>query len=317
MLTALCFDIGGSKYNVGLVREDGEILDQELGRWSGTGAQGVLNDLYDAADRLLNRVAQPQFQRVGITIPGLADPEQGLWLDAPFSGIRNFPIARELERRYGVPARADNDGQACCLAEHCFGSCQGGEDFFYMTVSNGVGGAAFLNGKLYTGLGGAGEIGHCVVEEQSGRRCPCGGIGCLEAHAAGPGLSRTYQELGGTLAEDGSAPDAKEIARRARLGEAIAQETFRLEGEYLGRAIAWVFNLLNLPVVVLGGGISLAFDLFSPSLHQALEHRVFARANPSPLVRPTPLGYNGGLYGAAALAFFPPCAAASSIQVKE
>lgn len=316
MRTALCFDIGGSKYNVGLVREDGEVLDRELGRWSGTGAQGVLHDLYEAADRLLGRAPQPQFQRMGITIPGLADPEQGLWLDAPFSGIRNFPIARELERRYGVPARADNDGQACCLAEHLFGSCQGGEDFFYMTVSNGVGGAAFLNGKLYTGLGGAGEIGHCVVEERNGRLCPCGGRGCLEAHAAGPGLSQTYRELGGQLLEDGAAPDAKEIARRARLGEPIAQETFRLEGEYLGRAIAWVFNLLNLPVVVLGGGISLAFDLFSPALYEALGQRVFSRANPSPQVRPTPLGYNGGLYGAAALAFCP-AAGTSSIKVKE
>lgn len=87
------------------------------------------------------------------------------------------------------------------------------------------------------------------------------------------------------------------------MGEGAALETFRMEGAYLGNALSWVINLLNVPLVILGGGVSLAFDLFEPSMKEALKERVFARANPAVKVRPTSLGYNGGLYGAAALGF--------------
>ena len=301
MRIALCFDIGGSKYNVGFIREDGVLLGQEKARWSRPlSAQTVEDELAAACGRLGERFPQIYPDVMGITIPGLADPQEGIWVDAPFSGIRNFPVRQKLEKRYGIPAAADNDGQACCLAESVFGSAVGERNFFYMTISNGIGGALFLDGKLYQGQGGAGEIGHCVAEPE-GRLCPCGNKGCLEACAAGPGISQNYQEL----REDKSQPllEAKEIARLARMGEEAALETFRMEGAYLGNALSWVINLLNVPLVILGGGVSLAFDLFEPSMKEALKERVFARANPSVEVRPTALGYNGGLYGAAALGF--------------
>lgn len=300
MRTALCFDIGGSKYNIGYIREDGMLIGQEKSKWNGPlNVRTVEEELVLGAERLMGRFPELYPDVIGITIPGLADPKEGMWVDAPFSGIRNFPIREILEQRYGIPAAADNDGQACCLAEAVFGSGRGKRDFFYMTVSNGIGGALFLNGKLYQGQGGAGEIGHCAVEP-GGRRCACGNEGCLEACAAGPGISRNYQEIAGM---PGLEINAKEIAGRARMGDEAAIQTFRLEGVYLGRAISWVINLLNIPLVILGGGVSLAYDLFEESMREELKKRVFTRANPRPEVKPTVLGYNGGLYGAAAIGF--------------
>lgn len=300
---ALGFDIGGSKYNVGLVDRQGRVLDQEVGLWSALTREGVLADLCACADRLLARRPEMAPVAVGATIPGLADPERGLWVEASFSGIRDFPIGEKLSARYGAPAYVDNDGQACALAERMFGCCRDTEDFLYLTVSNGVGGACFLDGKLYTGAHqGAGELGHCVVVP-GGRPCGCGSRGCLESYAAGPGLSRNYLELGGDALADGTPPSAKEIADRARKGEKAALDTFRLEGQYLGQVIAASVNLLNPAKIVLGGGISLAFDLFGPALIQKVEEQIYHKANPGLTIVPTALGYNGGLCGAAAVAF--------------
>lgn len=301
-MIALCFDIGGSKYNVGLVDRDGRVLDQEIGVWSVVNQEGVLADLLACGDRVLERNPGAAPAVIGATIPGLADPERGMWVEASFSGIRNFPIAQRLTQRYRLPAYVDNDGQACALAERMFGCCRGVDDFLYLTVSNGVGGACFLNGKLYNGAsGGAGEIGHCVVAPQ-GRPCGCGSRGCLERYAAGPGVSQNYLELGGAPLPDGSAPSAKEIARRARAGDTAALETFRLEGDYLAQAIGMAVNILNPAKVVLGGGISLAYDLFGPRLEEEVSRRIYRGANPNLTICPTALGYNGGLCGAAAVA---------------
>lgn len=300
---ALGFDIGGSKYNIGLVDGRGQILDQEIGYWSALTREAVLADLCACADLLLTRNAQRIPVVAGVTIPGLADPQGGLWVEASFSGIRDFPIASELSARYGIPAYVDNDGQACAMAEQLFGGCGDTENFLYVTVSNGVGGACCLDGKIYTGSKqGAGEIGHCIVVP-GGRTCGCGNRGCLESYAAGPGLSISYLELGGESLADGTMPSAKEIAQRARRGERAALEAFRLEGEYLGQVIATAVNLLNPAKVVLGGGVSLAFDLFGPTLIEKVNRQIYRKANQSLIIEPTALGYNGGLYGAAAVAF--------------
>lgn len=300
---ALGFDIGGSKYNVGLVDRQGRVVDQEIGLWSALTREAVMDDLCACSDRLLARRPELTPSVAGATIPGLADPEHGLWVEAAFSGIRDFPIGKQLSARYGIPAYVDNDGQACALAERMFGCCRETGNFLYLTVSNGVGGACFLDGKLYPGAHqGAGELGHCVVVP-GGRPCGCGGRGCLESYAAGPGLSKNYLELGGEALTGGQPPSAKEIADRARGGEEAALETFRLEGRYLGQVVAVAVNLLNPDKVVLGGGISLAFDLFGPTLLQVVEERIYRKANPALAIQPTALGYNGGLYGAAAVAF--------------
>ena len=177
--------------------------------------------------------------------------------------------------------------------------------FFWITVSNGIGGAVFINGSLYSGsCGNAGEIGHVVVEEgPNARPCKCGLSGCAEMHASGPALAKNYISLGGKLKIDGEPPTARSIAALAHSGDESAIKAFELEGLYLGRAIGAAINLLNPQKIVIGGGVSLAFDLFWPSLQKTLEAHVYRSANPGYTVEPTALGYNAGLLGAAALCF--------------
>jgi len=299
----LAIDIGGSKYRVGLVTRAGGILAKRGYAWTATDADSVPRDIVRGARALLAEYPQHAPRVIGATIPGLADPRRGLWVESSFSGIRNLPITEILTRELGLPTFADNDGQACALAEKLFGACRGASDFLYVTVSNGIGASIFAQGRLYGGCGGnAGELGHCVVVED-GRPCKCGNRGCLEAHAAGPAIARNYVELGGKPLSGGSPADAAAIAQRAREGESEALATFALEGEYLGKMLAVACNLLNPAIVVLGGGVSLAFPLFEPALRQTLGARLYRSANRDLAVLPSAFGYDGGLLGAASVGF--------------
>lgn len=295
---ALSLDMGGSKFIVGLVDGTGKILATEQHNWTQLTPDGVTQDVIHAAKMLL--VAHPESSPavIGATIPGLANPEKGLWVEASFSGIRNLPIARLLEEAFSLPTFIRNDIQACAMAERRFGCCQDTSDFLWVTVSNGIGGAIFADGKLLTGsCGNAGEIGHLVVEEtEVARPCKCGHSGCAEIQASGRAIPTNYQSLGGRQGRD-----AKEIATHARQGEAIALKTWQLEGLYLGRAIGAAVNLLNPSKVVIGGGVSLSFDLFEKPLWDALNEHIYLTANSNLSILPTPLGYHAALLGAASL----------------
>ena len=299
---SLAIDIGGSKCVVGLVSRDGSILAKRRFVWSEMTANQVIDDIIREAGALLERRnACPQV--IGATIPGLTDAKRGIWIESSFSGIRNLPIAKLLSEAFHLPAYIDNDGQACALAEKIFGGCRNTRNFLYVTVSNGIGGSIYMNDQLLSGHNGtAGEIGHCVAVE-GGRPCKCGLRGCLEMHAAGPAISRNYLELGGTALPDGRSPDVPEIAALAQQGDKAALATFRLEGEYLGKAIAMACNLLNPEKVIIGGGVSLSFALYEKTLRETIQSHVYHAANPGLAIEPTALGYDGGLYGAAAVSF--------------
>ena len=294
-MIALCFDVGGSKYMVGLVTEQGKVLCSLRHEWALLTPQGVLNSLIDAGKQLL--AAHPEYtpEIIGVTIPGLAKSETGLWVEASFSGIRNLPIGRLLREAFGLPAYGENDAKACALAEKLFGQAKDSDNFLYITVSNGVGGAIFSDGRLLYGSGSAGECGHVTVVD-NGRLCNCGKKGCLEMYAAGPGITLTYEELTGTSAQ------GDQIAYLARQGEPAALEVFAREGRYLGQMIGMAVNLLSPDLVIVGGGLSLAYDLFAASLQETMISHVYQAANPRLTVVATPLGYQGGLLGAAALA---------------
>lgn len=299
----LALDVGGSKYIVGLITRSGQVVESRRGEWTALTQDCVLQTLVQESRALL---AQTGCQPVacGITIPGLADPDRGLWVEASFSGIRDFAICQQLEQALGIPAYCDNDGQAFALAEMLFGSCQGVKDFIYMNVSNGIGGALVSGGRLiYGSTGSACEPGHCCVVPE-GRLCKCGNQGCLERYAAGPGLALTYQEAGGKPGPDGQPAQARLIAQRAREGEALARKVFVEEGRWLGIVLAMEINLLNPQKVILGGGIAMAYDLFGPSLEETVRRHVYRTANPNYTIQPTPLGYLAGLYGAAAIAVY-------------
>lgn len=300
----LCIDIGGSKILTGILDEKGQVLFSQKRMFSKPDKKQVVDAILEESSAVLKEPSWKEREdeeviAVGVSIPGLADSEKGLWVYAPFSQIHNFNVRELLEEHFHKPVFLENDGNICAVGEKRFGLAKDTDDFLWITVSNGVGSGFFLNGRLYNGaFKGAGEMGHVKVEND-GALCPCGGHGCLEAYASGPGIVRRYRELTGTEEEI----TALEISNRARENDEAALKVFQDEGMYLGRAIAHAVNLLNLPLVVLGGGIAGAYDLFRVSLEDTLKKQVFGDANRKLRVVTTALGYEASLIGAGALAF--------------
>ncbi|MDD6262743.1 MAG: ROK family protein [Clostridiales bacterium] len=290
----LALDIGGSKLLCGIVSESGEILAKALAEFpDGYGLSELKTAVLKTALPLAKAFSP---DRAGAAIPGLCDPKRGLWVYAPKTGIRDFDIKSFVSEEFRLPLYIENDVNACAVGEKRFGVCRGVDDYLWVTVSTGIGGSIFSGGKLLTGsCGNAGEIGHVKVVP-SGRKCGCGGLGCLEAEASGSAIAAKYLE------RTGKKLSAKQIAGLAKNGDGESAGLYREAGYLIGTALACAANLLNPECAVLGGGVAMDFPLLLPGIQSALGSGLFSAANPRFSVIQTGLGYDAALLGAAALA---------------
>lgn len=290
----LTIDIGGSKIIVGLADFCGNILQYEKFKLP---EKYDIDFLIDKICKMAENYMSEKPVVAGVTIPGLADAEKGMWLYAPFSGISNFNICEILGQRLGIKVFCDNDVNACARAERRFGICKSTDNFLWITVSNGIGGAVFINGQIVYGDNqGAGEIGHFIVEENTENVCGCGKCGCLEAMASGRGITKEYKNL------TGKTLSAQDIANLAKSGDKDAIDVYYRAGFYIGKAVSYCVNLLNIEKTVIGGGVSNDIELLDRGIQDALEKYLFVSANKNTVVKKTGLGYLAALLGSASVA---------------
>ncbi len=294
-------DIGGSKLLCGFVNDKGKIIDTEkMGLSPKLSIDELETFILKSYEDLCRRNPEITPVSCGMTIPGVADASKGLWVYACFSGIKNYPVSKRMEKKLGLSVTIENDANANAWGERVFGACKDCDDFLWVTVSNGVGGGLVLNGKLYRGYNnGAGEFGHLIVEKD-GPLCPCGHAGCMEAVAAGPAISKRFELICGKKCS------AAEISMLCREGDKDATEVIRQTAEYIGRGLGKVASLLNLKKYVLGGGVMQSLDIMIDDIYSAFSKEAFAQPNTDAVIVKTMLGYEAGLLSAAALALCPP-----------
>ncbi len=286
-------DIGGSKLICGVVGTDGTVIDTYRVDYP---KDYTLETVVDGIKQGFENLKHHDCFCCGVAVPGLCDPEKGIWLYSPFSGIENIMIGDIISEITNLKTYCDNDVNVSALAERYFGICKDVDDFLWITVSNGIGGGLFLDGKPYLGHSlNAGEIGHFIVEENNGRLCGCGNTGCLEAMASGASISAIYEDRTGVY------KTAKEIAQMARTGDSESVLVWQQAGAYIGKAAAYAINLLGLDTVVLGGGAAQDFDLIEGSAMQSMNRYLFKRANPDARILHSNLGGYAALKGGAAL----------------
>jgi predicted NBD/HSP70 family sugar kinase len=297
----LAVDIGGSKYVVGIISETGKIITKERYVWNDTSTKGITNQIISVIEKFLCNFSDSKISAIGITIPGLADPSTGMWISSSYFGLKNLPIVRIIQGNIPLPVYIDNDAKACALAEKWLGTGINCNDFLYMTVSTGVGGAFFLNGDLYYGgYGNAGEVGECVIVE-NGRLSKNGRRGTLEMYASTTGLVKNYIEAGGREKINGQELNGAVLSFLAEKGDKSALVAFEQMGYSLGLVIATACNMLNIKKVIIGGGLSLAFIYFKMKLEETVLKNYYSKTDPI-VIEPSSLGYDGALLGAAALA---------------
>jgi glucokinase len=219
-----------------------------------------------------------------------------------------------VERRFGLPAKVENDANAAGLAEVLFGAAVGYRDVFYVTVSTGIGTGIIIGGKIYHGKNGvAGEGGHVSIDYHSAYRCGCGTLGCIEALAAGPAMVRRARVR---LEQEHTMPSLlrdftrgqpghitpKLIEDAARARDPLACSLIDETGFYLGVWLAGMITLLDPDVVVMGGGVAqIGKPLFNKIRQTIPDYSINRRfASKTPLL-PAKLKKNVGIFGAASL----------------
>jgi glucokinase len=284
MDVALAIDIGGTKLAAGLVTRTGDLIDREIHRID---HRDNADELFDELARLvrsqLKRAAEHHGVDVKVCGIGSAGPiTRNAELVSPLNvkAWRDFPLRSRVGELAQVPVYGDGDAKALALAEGWLGAARGVDNFIAMVVSTGVGGGIVLNGELLEGASGnAGHIGHVVVEP-NGRRCACGGRGCLEAEASGPAIE----------------------AITGRPPTEPTYETMQRAGRLVGRGIASVCNLLDLKLAVVGGSVAIGFGAtFFNAAQRTLDELCGIEFAKGARVVPARLADEGPLIGAAAV----------------
>lgn len=289
-MTVLAIDIGGTKMAAGIVDAAGAIVRRDR---TPTNRDDPWPDFAAMLDRLVDGA---HVDGVGIGCGGPMTWPAGAVSPLNIPAWRDFPLRARLAERYpGVPVRLHNDAVAVAIAEHWRGAAEGVDNMIGMVVSTGVGGGIVSGGRILDGAtGNAGHIGH-VVADPTGPMCVCGGRGCLEAIARGPATVEWARQQGSR------AQDGRELAQLAADGDPTALAAFARSGDAVGRVIAWCAALLDLQMVVVGGGLAQTGPpLWDPMLAAVREHAVLPFLRDLRVVPPA-LGGDAGLVGAAAL----------------
>ena len=309
-------DIGGTKVAAGLVDACGAILFQTRVPMIANGsAEAGFGCLVNAVNTVF--AARPDVRSslagIGICSPGPLDPRAGIVINPPnISCWRNFPLAAEVQRVFGVRARIDNDANAAGLAEAVWGAGVGYRDVFYATLGTGIGTGIAFDQRIYHGrTGSAAEGGHVTIDYR-GPRCACGKLGCIEVLCSGPAIARRARARIAESAEAGTkilelaggnleAVEAETVAEAFRQGDPLATEVLQTSADLLTVWIGNIIDLLEPEIIILGGGVSELMSAFFGRIREQLPNwSINQRATEIPIVR-AKYGSDAGIAGAAAL----------------
>jgi glucokinase len=274
-LPVLALDLGGTRIRAAVIQPDGtRVARTETETPVDAGPAAVVAACLDMLQRT-RRAASPAvadaLAGIGISSPGPVDPRTGVVVEPPNLGptFRDVPLTAAASESLGLPAFLDRDTNVAALGERAFGAAKGFDDFIYLTVSTGVGGAIVTGGKLLHGPDGlAGELGHVPVS-LDGPRCGCGGLGHVESYASGAGLAKLARALvtsGGSpfLAERARAQgdphrlSAVDVADGAKAGDPACIELMTNARRAVALGCVGYVNAFNPHLIVIGGSIAVA-----------------------------------------------------------
>jgi len=307
-------DVGGTSVKYARVYENGHASD--MGRRPVTAAdksqEGMLALLLDIArkEREAHDTADEPFAGMGLGVCGVIDQPDGMMRQSPqFPQWQDFPLKALLMEGLGTANVAvENDVNAIALGEKWTGAAAGEGSFVLLAIGTGFGGAVVLDGRLWPGLHGmAGEAGHMNLVPVDGRPCTCGGTGCIEAYVSQVGLItsvRTHEDrdFADLFTPHPASNWPKLMSDLAQAGDQRALDFYGRWGHYLGVHIGSLLNLLDVELVLVGGGVGQSLPLYREQLLTSLHGHCFKAIADRARIVPCTLGDLGGIVGAASLA---------------
>ena len=297
---AIGIDIGATKIASVLLSEKGEVLhSSQMLTLAENGPQAVFDKVADQIRDLIQQ-SPGAVAGIGIGSPGKVDSDLGKVYNAVNLGWTEVNLVEEVSRRVDetLPVWIQKDANLSALGEYYFGACQGLRDFVYLGIGSGLGAGIISGGHLLTGGDWyAADVGHLSVDPE-GMPCVCGGRGCAETAASGPGLVRVTQQLLATsprdsLLAEGADLTPADVLAAAGEGDNLARKALSEVGRVLGVIMSACTAILNPSRYVIGGGLGVAgYDFIIPAAREELlrrtipEHRSLLDIVPSRVESP-------------------------------
>ncbi|MNC01571.1 Glucokinase [compost metagenome] len=308
-------DLGGTNIKAGLYDADfAPVNECSIHTEAADGPAHVLERIRLAVDMLTveKGIGLGQVRGMGMGIPGLLDPEEGLSVFSPnFPGWEQVHVVREMKQHYSFPVYIDNDVRVNLYGEWLHGAGRSCSNLVLLTLGTGLGSGIVHDGKvLYGTTFSAGEIGHMNMYRQ-GRPCRCGSSGCLGRYVSAVGMVNTFKEklaagrdsiIREWTGGDEAAITAKMISEAYDLHDPLAVEVMHETGELLGFGLANVINLLNPQRIVVGGGMAAAGERLLGAVRQTVKSHALKLPRGSCEIVQAELGSRAGTLGAAAYA---------------
>jgi len=273
-------DMGASHLTVVIMKLNGDIVARQ------NKVMDVISQPHDSIEMIRtmlheimdqNHISFEDLLGIGLTVPApLISAKTGEFLTYYMPAWAGIHPAELLRQMVDIPVYVENDANAAAMAEKYWGSGRGYEEMAYIKLGTGVGAGLIIRNEIYRGVSGnAGEIGHTTIEA-SGQLCRCGNHGCIESYVGIPGILRDARE---GLAHD---PEWKGrlnklnlemVLSTAREGNQACLQVISKAGRYTGIGIANLINLFNPGLVVIGGELIAAGDMFMNSVLASLRER--------------------------------------------
>ena len=309
----LGIDIGGNQIRAGMVDPEGAIL---ASRTIPTPADldTFLPSLQDAIRWLVESTELPS--GVGVGCKGMIDPDTTRieTLRGPLHFLQGLRIVDLVGLPLEVPVFADNDARVALAGEMVWGAARGRENVLMLTLGNGVGGAALVNGRVLRGHSGvAGNMGHLTVNPH-GAICSCGNRGCLETvfsaraieadarAAVHRGCDSVLTQL---FRQQPQLASCRTVFQAAREGDAVAIAIVSSAIYKLGAALAGLLHIFDPEIVILGGHVADAgTDLLVPLQDEVWNRSRGLLGRDVPIVEQQ-VADKSGIIGAAGLVMAP------------
>ena len=281
---AIGVDIGATKIASVILSETGEPVEtSQVLTLAHEGMQTVFDKV---ADQVLELERQKPGAVVGVGIgsPGKVDSSGGIVYDAVNLGWKEVNLIEEISSRMGrlanaVPIWIQKDTNLNALGEYYFGACRDCRDFIYIGVGSGLGAGIISNGHLISGSDWyAADVGHLSIDPD-GPLCVCGGHGCAELVASGPGLVRVARRMLAdsstrSILSDQAELSPADVLAAAGEGDPLALNALTEVGRVLGIVMSACTVILNPARFVIGGGLgSAGFNFILPTIREEINRR--------------------------------------------
>ncbi|MCB1060702.1 MAG: ROK family protein [Calditrichaeota bacterium] len=296
---ALGIDIGGTNLKVGLVTETGELIDKET---SPTPKPRELSAVVSALSSTVQFLCEKHSvtpEGAGVGAPGVVDETLQTVLWAPnFPDWIEQPIRDTIADALSLPVVMDNDVNNFAVGEHRWGAARDFKHFVACAMGTGLGGAVFVDGKLYRGArGAAGEMGFTIIAPEGPAILDRQGV--VEAYVGRVAFDKLVDERFKT----GEFPTPRRITELAEQGESRALEIHDILAKQLSEAAATWLHILNPEAIIIGGGTAHQAAHFFERFNFHLRQRALPPHTEKLHILPGQLGYYAGMLGAAALWF--------------